>query len=152
MEAFASLVKELGDSQGYDLELDAKGCCRLQLKENLYLQLESEKTRGEEIIMLMSLGEIEAGPFRQQVFQRAMHANSRPAPRYGIFAYSEVTRELVFFDRLMIQGLQTDYLVVYLEQFIHRGLKWHRALEQNELPVFIGSENDNPKGPNPFGL
>ncbi|SCA58579.1 hypothetical protein AB751O23_AF_00150 [Chlamydiales bacterium SCGC AB-751-O23] len=151
MEIFPQLIKELGESNGASLEIDGAGTCKLILKDELYLQLEPDNATGENLIMTCPLGEIPPGSYRRDIFKRAMIANWKEAPRYGIFSFSSLNNNLVIFDQLRMAHHSIDFLTKYLEKFIHRSLKWHEAIQSQDIPPMPIFDNISNNDKNPLG-
>lgn len=152
MEVFPQLIKELGESNNAELEVDGSGSCKLILKDQLYIQLEPDMATGEKLIMVCPLGEIPPGNYKRDIFKRALIANFKPAPRYGIFSFSPQNNNLILFEQLKMANHSIDFLTSYLEKFIHRALKWYEAIQAQDIPPMPTFENDPPAQGGPGGI
>lgn len=117
---------------------DKNNSCLIKIGDGLQLQIELDKS--EQYLLLGSvLGIPGNGPMRADLFREALKANQyfieNPSePRYGIFAFSKRTRNLILFDTLFLNGLTGDKVAEFLVPFLDKAKKWTAAIRNNELP------------------
>lgn len=147
MEKFAALIYDLGKIWDTDLYAEKGTFCRIQYKNQLDIQLESDEAR-ERILIATFLCDVPPGAYREMLFKAAMKANGS-YPRHGVLAYSERNNKLTLFDYAYTTSLTAEKLALQLEKFIKKAHEWKEAVEKSlPLPVSF----DEPKKGSIFGL
>ena len=83
------------------------------------------------------LGEIAAGPYRENVFREALKYNGRPFPHAAEFSYSKQGNKLVMTKYLPILNLRSETIVDALTPFQEMAIRWHDSLFRGEVPSFL---------------
>lgn len=134
--ALGIVLEELGKSSALPISgliPDVNNTCLIQLPGGLRLQIELDKTE-QNLLIGSPLGKIQTGPLRLDIFREALRSNSFPFPRYGTFAYSTKTENLILFDFLPLNGLSGDKLAEHLGPFLEKANIWSKAIAANEVP------------------
>jgi hypothetical protein len=134
MSEFESLIKELGTILGVSLQAENDSICKLLIKEQLQLQIESDEA-AERIILACFISEIPPGGFREEVFATALKANFLDQSLGG-FSYEDSTRSLVLQLYLPI-AIAAPLLATLIQQFTDKALDWKSAIEQGDISRLI---------------
>ena len=137
MADFETLLNELGEVLGTPLEPDDKGSCLIEFENGIDLQMEMAP-RGFELRLLIRIGELPLGRYREDVFVAALKANGAPHPRFGVFAFIDEINELVLSDQIFSADLRGTELHEYLEHFMAKALRWKESLENGQIPNEMG--------------
>ena len=138
-DKWANLLEELGKVLKTSLKPDKLNCCLLKFKTGTQVQMELD-SRGENIHIAASLGELPQGRYRENVMKEALKANGLPPPQKGIFAYGKKTESLLLFDELSLNELSGDKLADYLSGFVQKADLWRETITRGEVPSFMGTE------------
>ncbi|MBA2727717.1 MAG: CesT family type III secretion system chaperone [Parachlamydiaceae bacterium] len=112
---------------------DRNNTCLINLGDGLKLQIELDKSERHLLIGSV-LGIPARGRYRADLFKEALRANGAPLPRYGIFAFSKKTDNLVLFDLLDLQDLTGDKVGEFILPFLEKVKAWSKAIRENEMP------------------
>ncbi len=135
--ALGIVLEELGRTSTFPISgliPDVNNSCMVELPGGLKLQFQLDKNE-QNLLIGCPLGKIpKGGTLRADLFQEALRANNFPYPRYGTFAYSTKTEDLMLFDLLHLNGLTGDKLGEFLVPFVEKASTWSKAIAANELP------------------
>jgi hypothetical protein len=136
---FGTLLQELGESLKIkDLHLDEHNSCLIKFPSGLEIQVEPD-SREEFLVIGTTIGVVPAGRYRETIFREALKANSMPLPRYGVFAFSTKTENLILFDTLHMKDLTGTKVFDHLSAFAEKALTWKEALSHGDVPSIHGS-------------
>jgi hypothetical protein len=152
-DVFDSILQELGNAIGIeDLHLDEAGTCLIKFESGLEVYIEPFE---KDAFMLLStnIGEVPAGRYREDVFREALKANGLPAPRFGTFAFSDQSDQLILFGLLSLRELNGEKIAVFLHPFAEKALLWKTAIAGGDVPVADTMTTSQTTGPaGMFGL
>lgn len=147
MEKFPALIYDLGKIWEVDLYAEKGLFCRINYKQEFFLQLEYEEAK-ERILIATFLTDVPPGAYRERLFKSALKSNEMSS-EYGILCYSDKNNKLTLFNYLSAIDLTGEKLAQYLEKFIKKAHEWKEAVERGgALPVALAE----PKLGSPFGL
>lgn len=132
MDRFAILLADLGSLINVPLHPDHKRVCKLNIDNQLHIQIEEEESK-DRILIGAFICEIPPGKFREKVLAETLKENNA-YPRIGTLAYSPRNNMLALFSHVYNQGLTGETLADYLEKFIEKGFTWKTAIETGQLP------------------
>jgi hypothetical protein len=132
IDRFAILLADLGALINVPLHPDHKRTCKLNIDNQLHIQIEEEETK-DRILVATFICEIPPGKFREKVFGETLKENSL-YPRLGTFAYSARNNKLAFYSYTYYPGLNGDNFADFLGTFIEKALTWKTAVETGQLP------------------
>jgi hypothetical protein len=130
-DRFEELLTELGSVFGLKLKADKHHFCTLQVKEGVQVQLQSDAS-FEQLLIISRVAELPAGKFREQVLEASLKANGRPDPRAGVFAYLAPQNQLVFFQRYPFDILNGERLAALLGAFLDEVEAWKKAITSGQ--------------------
>lgn len=149
-DSFGLLLEELAKLLNISkLEPDRNNSCLIKFPKGPPIQFEIEKS-GNHLLIACDLGEIPAGPYRENVFREALKHNGRPYPHACEFAYSKQTNKLVMTHLLPLPNLRGEQVVEALTPFQVIALRWQESLARGEVPSFDGAFQSG--GSKPFGM
>lgn len=131
------------------LESDRNNACLIKFPNAPSIQFEIEKS-GNHVLIACDLGEIPAGPYRENVFREALRYNGRPYPHACQFAYSKQTNKLVMTHLLPLQNLRAEQVIDALTPFQAIAKQWQESLARGEVPSMEGTSSSG--GVKPFGM
>lgn len=133
-DSFGLLLEEIGKHLGIaNLAPDANNSCLIKFPKGPSIQLEIDKT-GNFLMIACDLGEIPAGPYRENVFREALKYNGRPYPHIAEFAYSKQTNKLVMTRLLPLNDIRGEIIIEALTPFQELSNRWHETLARGEIP------------------
>jgi hypothetical protein len=148
---YEMLLSELAKAMDIkELRPDQNNTCLIKFPTGLEVQIEPFR-KGEELLIVINLGKIPPGRYREDVFLQALIANGQPWPRRGVFCYSDQSDQLLLFKLMPYKDLNGERIASFLTPFVEKGEKWKESLVRGEVPVaatFTGSR----RAPGPFGL
>jgi hypothetical protein len=115
------------------LKADANNSCLITLQNGFQIQIEPD-AKGENLIIGSNIGSIQSGPFRINVFKEALKANGLPPPKWGIFAWSRKSNQLVLFGLLPIRELTGSKVADFIYPFVAKAIKWRDAINSGQVP------------------
>ena len=127
-----------------------KNTCLIPLPDGMKIQVEMDKYE-KNLIVGCILGVVEAGHYRNSLFQAALIANGLPYPRYGVLAYSDITNQLVLHDTLSMEELNGEKVAEYLGYFLEKARTWKQAVDGGNVP-HISSAYTSKGAVSVFGL
>jgi hypothetical protein len=149
-DSFGLLLEEVGKLLDIPkLEPDRNNSCLIAFPKGPSIQFEIEKS-GNNFLIMCDLGEIPAGPYRENVFREALKYNGRPYPHACQFAYSNQTKKLVMTHLLPLLNLRGEQVINALTPFQAIAKQWQEALARGEVPVSEGAYLGG--GAKPFGM
>lgn len=128
---------------------NASNTCLIPMPDGLNVQLEMDKAE-KNLMVGCVLGNVPASPYRNRLFIEALRANGLPPPRYGIFAYSSRTQNMVLFDYLDMRDLTGYKASEYLMPFLDKAKIWKEAIDSGNIPS--GAPQAAGGRPSVFGL
>lgn len=150
-ELFESLLQEIGkELKIKDLHADRNHSCLIKFKEGISIQIERDES-GEGLVIGCTIATIPPGKYRENVFREALKANGLPEPRFGTFAYSKRSDQLVLFIILPIKDLTGEKIIAVLLPFKEKATVWKDAIEHGNVPS-INSQTTTAGGGGIFGL
>lgn len=152
-DLFGSILQELSVALKIPppgLYPDVNNSCLLKLKGGIIVQIELDRD-GTHLIVGSELGVIRSGRYRENVFTEALKANNLPYPRYGTFAYSRQSDQLILFEMLEIRDLTGQKVADFLPPFLAKIGLWKEAIERGDVPV-IATYTTGGHAPGLFGL
>ncbi len=135
------ILEELGRSSLIamaSLRPNDKNTCVIPLPDGMKIQVEMDKYEKNLIIGCI-LGEVEAGHYRNSLFQAALIANGLPYPRYGVLAYGKSNHKLVLHDTISMYELNGEKVAEYLGFFLEKARTWKQAIEGGNVPHISGA-------------
>lgn len=149
-DSFGLLLEEIGKLLNIPkLESDRNNACLIKFPKGPAIQFEIEK-RGNHLLIACDLGEVPAGPYRENVFREALRYNGRPYPHACQFAYSKQANKLVMTHLLPLANLRGEQVINALTPFQAIASRWQEALSRGEVPVSEGAYLGG--GAKPFGM
>jgi hypothetical protein len=124
---FEELLKNLGDELAISLKPDDLNACTLKIDDSFLVQLKIDKTQTY-LFICSFITELPPGKFRENVFTKTLIANNK-IPRVGSFAFNDHDSNLVLFEYLPLETLNTQNLKNTLAQFTEKGITWKEAIE-----------------------
>ena len=115
------------------LYTDKKRACRLNINNNLHIQIESEDDK-ERILIATFVHDIPPGKYRENTLKETLKANAR-YPRIGTFAYSERNNQLALFEYVPTPELRAEKLADILANIIEKATMWRTTIERGMLPL-----------------
>lgn len=157
-DKYSALLSELGKALHLPIEGAKQGACLFKLKDNITIAIEADAPQ-ENVLIVIEIGSIPSGPYRQKIFQEALKANGLPPPRNGIFAYSSKKDELLLYDQIPLENLNIPELLSFLKTLLQKARRWKTSIEQNEVPSYASTEetfgsmtSSSHRGKGMFGL
>lgn len=146
-DLFSSLLQELSEPLKIkDLKPDSNNSCLIKFQTGLEIQLELDSS-GEFFLIGTTFGPLRPGRYRENIFREALKANGMPYPRYGTFAYSKKTDNLILFDKLHVKDLTGVKIFDHIRPFTEKALLWKEALARGDIPsILSGSYSGTPAG------
>jgi hypothetical protein len=134
MDRFQQLLYDLGQIIDLPLYADQNQRCRLNINEDLDIQLEYDSSK-ERILFASFCCEVPPGKFRENVLKEALKANG-VFPRIGSYGFSEQKNKLALFEYISVQHLSSEKFGDLLAQFIDRAQRTKKAVETGNLLLF----------------
>lgn len=132
---FDSLLQELGKAMDIpNLTADSNNSCLIAFESGIEVQVEPYE-RDDFLLLVIDLGNVPAGRYREDVFKEALKSNGLPSPRFGTFAYSEQSNNLLLFDMLSLRDLNGEKIASAIEPLIEKAQKWKESLERGDIPL-----------------
>ncbi len=132
---FESLLQELGKAMSIpNLTADSNNSCLIAFESGIEVQIEPYE-RDEYLLLVIDLGQVPSGRYREDVFKEALKSNGLPNPRFGTFAYSEQSDHLLLFDMLSLRELNGEKIATALEPLIEKAQRWKESLERGDIPL-----------------
>lgn len=153
-DLFGSILQELSAALKIPLpglHPDANNSCLLKLHGNIEVQLEIDR-EGKYLIAGSELGLVSPGRYRENLFLAALKANDLPYPRYGTFAYSRQSGQMVLFEMFDIKDLTGQKIADFLPQFLIKIRIWKEAIQRGEIPAVASTFVSGSHAPGLFGL
>lgn len=136
-DAFGLLLEDVAKQLNIpSLVPDQNNSCLIKFPKGPAIQLEIDKT-GNYLMIGCDLGEIPAGPYRENVFREALKMNGRSYPHAADFAYSKQSNKLVMTTQLPLQNLRSETIVETLNSFQELAIRWNESLQSGEVPSFL---------------
>lgn len=149
-DSFGQLLEEMAKLLNIPkLEPDRNNSCLIKFPKGPSIQFEIEKS-GNQFLIACDLGEIPAGPYRENVFREALKYNGRPYPHVCQFAYSKQTNKLIMTHLLPLSNLRGEQVIEALTPFQALAGQWAEALARGEVPTSEGLFQSG--GAKPFGM
>ncbi len=133
MNPFEQLLKALGTHLGLTLHPDSNQACRIQFAEGPPIQIDLEGS-GDLILMGASLGIVNPGIYREQLFKAALKANASSKSPRGTLAFSEKNSMLVLFQFVEFVRLDESAFFKLFHTFHAHASLWYEALRRGGLP------------------
>ena len=134
MDIYESLLEEFSKAAHIpNLKPDANNTCLLGLPNGVKVQIELDSAQTA-IIIGSGVGFLPAGRYRETVFKEALKANNLPHPRYGDFAFSKKTDNLILFMKLPLQNLTGDKIAALFAPFSEKAARWKDSIDKGEIP------------------
>ncbi len=152
-DLFDSLLAELAKSLDIsDLHTDNNNTCLIAFKTGIEVYIEPFQ-RGESMLISTNIGTLPPGRYREDVFREALKSNGLPLPRFGTFAYSEQSDQLILFGLLSLRELNGEKIAAFLGPFMEKSLAWKCAVNDGVVPLAETVSTKASKGPmGMFGL
>lgn len=136
-DSFGMILEELGKHLGIPkLAPDSNNSCLIKFPHGPSLQMEIDKT-GNYLMLGADLGEVPAGPYRENVFREALKYNGKPYPHAADFAYSKQSNKLVMTKLLLLANLRVEIVIGALDAFLSLARKWHESISRGEVPASL---------------
>lgn len=149
-DSFGLLLEEVAKLLDIEkLEPDRNNSCLIQFVKGPAIQFEIEKA-GNHLLIMCDLGEVPAGPYRENVFREALKYNGRPYPHACQFAYSKQTNKLVMTHLLPLSNLRGEQVIEALTPFQAIAKQWQESLLRGDVPTVEGSSQSG--GSKMFGI
>lgn len=148
IDRFEELLKELGAEFGTSLHLDKRGACRLNVNENMTIQLECDGPH-EKLLVATFICDLPPGKFRENILRDALKANG-PFPENGTLGYSSKNNQLALFKYFKISETNAKTLADFLVLFAEKAGKWRQAVENGTTATLVSNASHPPSGM--FGL
>lgn len=133
--AFESLLSELARSLDIkELRPDSNNSCLIHFQNGTEVQIEPF-ARGEDLLLVIDLGVVAKGRYREEVFREALKANGLPWPRHGVFCHSDQSDHLLLYKLMPLKDLNGERIASFMGPFLEKGTKWKEHLERGEVPV-----------------
>lgn len=133
-EAFDAILSELGELVGCELSEGANGACLLQLEEECKLQLEWDASLMRLHVFAklgQPLGNLNA---KRALLLSALKANGSEGRSGPILTFSDIHKELMLYQPIVVGGLEIEQLADQLAKFGSEALIWIEALRSGRPP------------------
>jgi hypothetical protein len=151
MHTFAEIIHQLGPLINIPglASQENKDLCVIDLNPNqkLFIQLSH---KSPEVEIVMQLGSIPPGKYREDFFRACLKANGKNFPRFGNFAYLSKNEQLVLFESIPIDILDGESLYNFILLFSDKAQKYQEAIMQGDIPYV--EERGDSNSSNPFGV
>lgn len=138
MNRFQLLLNQLSEIVGTPLYADKSRACRLNINDQLHVQLEDEEEK-ERVLVASFIHELPPGKYRENVLKEGLKAND-VYPRLGTFSYSERNNQLTLSAHLYYTEHNADKAADLLANFIEKALLWKDAIARGTLPSALEPE------------
>lgn len=136
-DLFSTLLEELGSQLKIkDLKPDDNHSCLIKFPTGLEIQLEPDVSE-QFLVVGTKLGAIPQGRYRDNVFKEALKANGMEYPRYGNFAFSKKSEQLIMFQNLPFKELNGVKLFDFLKPFTEKAFHWKESIARGEVPAHL---------------
>ncbi len=136
-DLFSTLLEELGTHLKIkDLHPDDNHSCLIKFPTGLEIQLEPDHSE-QFLVVGVKLGSIPQGRYRENLFREALRANGMEYPRYGNFAFSKKSEQLIMFENVPLKELNGVKLFEYLKPFTEKAFHWMESISRGEIPAHI---------------
>ncbi|MCB1137030.1 MAG: CesT family type III secretion system chaperone [Chlamydiia bacterium] len=151
---FNRLCKEFGDRLQINLDPEDKDYVSLTLPDGCHLLITEYPSSGRFLVQSV-IGDIDAGPYRINVLQKALQFNHQTPPRAGTFGFSRKKSLLVFWRDFDLETTTAERLLDCLVDYSFVVTSWREDITRGRVPDFTlqdGSEEKRPRAPGLFGL
>lgn len=146
---FGAILQEIGTQlQIPNLHPDEHNTCLIKFKGGIVIQIEMDQA-GEYVIVGTEFADIPVGRYRENLFAEALKANGMPAPRYGVFAYSQKKDHLSLFEMFPSRDVTGIQIADYLGPFLEKVRIWKEAISRGDMPAIAPTVG---RAPGLFGL
>jgi hypothetical protein len=131
---FNEMIDELAKILNIKLSPDPNGTCLIRFPNGLNMQIERQKGSND-VFLVIELGNLSVGRYREDVLVAALKANGAPYPRVGVFAFSPTIDNLILFERIpenFISGLKVFEIMMPLA---YKGKLWKDQMERGSIPT-----------------
>jgi Tir chaperone protein (CesT) family len=131
---FKELLDQLAGEMGTELTPDRNHTCLIQFEDGTEVSIEPYK---EEALLLigLQLGDLGSGAGRMKMFESALIANGLPYPRFGTFAWSRQTNQLILHTLFPMEGLTGKMVKDEMMGIVEKGREWAEAIKRGAPPV-----------------
>jgi hypothetical protein len=127
IDRFEGLLTELGSELGIPLHQDRLGACKLNVNNELHIQLECD-AHQDNLLIAVFICDIPPGKFRENILKDALKSNC-PFPKNGTLSFSDRNNKLTLFKYLRFAGLNGQKLAEFLAAFIEKATQWRVGVE-----------------------
>jgi len=132
-DLFESLLQELAKSlQIKDLKPDPNNSCLIHFQNGLEVQIEPFE-KDDKLLLVIDLGQIPKGRFREDVFRESLIANGIPSP--GTFAYSDQSDHLLLMELMPFDELNGEKIAATLSSMLEKAKIWKDNLDSGAVPI-----------------
>lgn len=153
MTPFEELIQQLGTTLGIPLHIDSHGACRLNINEKMPVQIEAD-SRGENLMIVAFIGQLNPGKFREEVLKEALKANAHfinTGNSGGILGFSAHHNQLSCHTYVPAKEANVEKLLSSLTYLTEYALSWVEALQNGQIaPAGIQPRQSIPLSP--FGI
>ena len=150
-ELFESLLVELAKSLDIkELKPDPHNSCLIHFQNGVEIQIEPYE-KDEQLLLVIDLGSIPPGHYREDVFKESLVANGMPYPRHGFFAYSDQSDHLLLMDFLPLKDLNGEKIASAIYPLIEKAKVWQDNLSRGAVPI-AETTSQGRRAPGLFGL
>lgn len=132
MTPFEDLLHGLGEQMGIPLKPDHNQACLLEFQDGLRVQIDLG-TDGDEILVGSLLGVVPAGPYRVDLFERALIVNGAPE-HVGTLSFSSLLGQLYLFQHFPLSKITGETLFPFVQEFTEHARIWKAALMEGRIP------------------
>ncbi|HEY2810912.1 MAG TPA: CesT family type III secretion system chaperone [Rhabdochlamydiaceae bacterium] len=148
IDKFQELLNALGQQLGVSLHPDKRGACKLNIRNQIHVQLEYEPSH-DRILMASFICDVPPGKLRENIFRDTLKAN-HPFCELGSFGYSERNNKLSLFFYIPMASLTGEKLTTLLSAFIEKSNAWRQAAQMGQTTNLVTTSSRTEA--KPFGL
>ncbi len=138
MDMFDEVLKQLSELMHVSppLHSDEKSSCLIEMPGKIPIYLEMDRQQ-QHLVIGCNLGELPAGPYRNNLLKEALKANATLPRHTGTLAYSTKNNNLVVFDRLDLEEVSGQAVFNTLQKILPKAHQWRDAIRRGEVPQII---------------
>ena len=132
MDRFETLLADLGSLIDIPLKPNSLRSCYFMVNHQLHIEMKEDDAK-QGIRIATFIAEVPPGKFREKIFLETLKEHGKP-PIFGVFSYSPRNNQLALCSYLYFNGLQTDSLAHFLDQFLEKAFSWQTAISTGQIP------------------